>query len=165
MGPLLFGACQEEQQHSKLPEIYSGPAMITHDIRTIYSDSARVKVILRAPSVNEYLNGNREFPQGLDLTFFEEDTVSGTLTCNYAKYDKKLDIYTAIGDVVVENKQEQRTVYSEELNWNRKKKKIYTDKHVIVKSAKETIEGDGLDANQDLSSYRIRNFKSTTESL
>jgi hypothetical protein len=44
---------------------------------------------------------------------------------------------------------------TEELNWVPAKQKIFTDKFVTIQTKEEVLKGQGLEAKQDFSSYRI----------
>jgi LPS export ABC transporter protein LptC len=83
---------------------YKGPTMQSGNITTLYSDSAQLKIKLNAKMQWQYENGNAEYPEGINLTFYDKDQqVSSTLRANYAKYDKQRDSYYGRGNVVVNN--------------------------------------------------------------
>jgi lipopolysaccharide assembly outer membrane protein LptD (OstA) len=52
---------------------------------------------------------------------------------------------------------------SEELIWNNKNKKIYTEKFVTIQTKDEIIYGDGLEANEDLTNYKIKKIRGTIQ--
>lgn len=49
----------------------------------------------------------------------------------------------------------KETLMSEELYWDTRKKKIYTEKFVKIKTPKYILTGVGLEANQDFTEYKI----------
>lgn len=131
--------------------------MVANNIETIYSDSGKMKMKLDAPVQLLLQNNDREFPEGIYVEFFENKTEpKAILTSNYAIFYKEQNLYKISGKVVVDNKEEGKKLSTEELFWSPVTKKIYTEKHLFIETASETIEGEGMDANQDFSSYTIR---------
>ena len=50
---------------------------------------------------------------------------------------------------------------TEHLIWLQKEEKIYTEEFVKITTPDEIIYGDGLEANQQFTKYRIKNIKGT----
>ncbi|ABG60509.1 LPS export ABC transporter periplasmic protein LptC [Cytophaga hutchinsonii] len=153
----LLYSCQADVEQAKYVEPYTGPMMISDNIQTIYSDSGKMKMKLEAPVQLLLQSNDREFPEGIYVEFFEnKETPKAILTSNYAIFYKEQNLYKISGKVVVDNKEEGKKLTTEELFWSPVTKKIYTEKQLFIKTATETIEGVGMDANQDFSSYTIR---------
>lgn len=122
----------------------------------LYSDSAVVKVEMKSPLQNEYENGDRIFPKGIELIFFDTDgLVNSTLTANHAKLDKKTGLYIVRGNVIITGVKEYKKMNTEELYWNPATKRVYTDKFVRIETKEEILTGNGLDAAQDFKAYKI----------
>jgi LPS export ABC transporter protein LptC len=137
---------------------YDGPIATFQNVKMYYSDSALVKVEMKAETQNEYENGDRIFPKGIDLQFFDADgSVNSTLTSNHAKLDKKTGIYTVKGNVIIIGIKEYKKVNTEELLWNPATKRVFTDKFVRIETKEEILTGNGLNASQDFKSYKIIN--------
>ncbi len=135
---------------------YDGPIAQFEKVKMFYSDSAVVKVEMHAPLQNEFENGDRIFPKGIDLTFFDTDgLVNSTLTAHYARLDKLTGIYTVRGNVIIIGVKEYKKMNTEELYWNPATKRVYTDKFVRIETKEEILTGNGLDASQDFTSYKI----------
>lgn len=137
---------------------YDGPVATFEKVRMYFSDSAIVKVKMQANVQDEYSNGDRLFPKGIILDFYDNDgTINSTLTADKAKYEKKTGIYTVMGNVVITGVKEYKKLNTEELYWNPATKKVYTDKFVRIETQTEILTGNGLDATQDFKNYKIRN--------
>ncbi len=149
-------ACEKATHTAGDFKPYDGPIAMLEKVNLYYSDSARVKVKMKAPVENEYLNGNRIFPKGIDLTFFDilGDT-NAILTSNYAIFDKNTGIYTVRGNVVIIGIKEYKKINTEELFWNPTTKQVYTEKFVRIETKEEILTGNGLTASQDFKTYRI----------
>jgi LPS export ABC transporter protein LptC len=113
---------------------------------------------MMAALVYEFQQGDREFPKGIYLEFYDETgKLSSTLRANHAYYFKKEDQWRARGKVEVINLAKSEQLHTEELFWMPGKEEIFTEKFVTIKLQKEVIYGEGLEARQDMSSYTIKN--------
>lgn len=128
------------------------------DVEILYSDSAVVKVRLRGPTMMRYLDQSNQrtvFPDNVRVDFLDGGKEShSVLTAKYAiRYDKKDEIF--IRDSVVWKSNNQETLETEELVWNDKSKKLYSNKFVTITTADEIIQGYGFDANQEFTHWKI----------
>jgi LPS export ABC transporter protein LptC len=158
MAWLAFMLSQCTESKIKVADVsaYTGPLVVLTGVDTYFSDSAILVVRLAAPVQEEYDKGDRIFPKGLEVYFFKKDrTLSATLTARYGKFDKAKKLYTVTGNVVVRNVEEGKVLQTEELNWNPETKKVFTDKFVVIETPQEVLKGQGLEATQDFTSYRI----------
>ena len=57
-------------------------------------------------------------------------------------------------DVVVVNEKGER-LSTQELTWNKEKKKIYTDKYVQIETEDAILRGDGFEADERFTRYKI----------
>ena len=64
-------------------------------------------------------------------------------------------------DSVILISSEGKQLETEELIWDEKKNKIYTDKRVIITTEKEMIEGKGFQSTPDFLQYSISNIQGT----
>ncbi len=141
---------------------YAGPIIEIGDAVTYYSDSARVKMRMEAPRQLEFGSGDREFPEGLFLEFFDESgNPTSTLRADYCYYTREEDLYKATGNVVIQDIETNDRLDTEELFWNQKKEEVFTDKFVRIEKDGELHVGDGLEAKQDFSYWKILNSKGT----
>lgn len=158
MGLALVGCDKKAATGPKL--VYTGPLMETTNVRTLFSDSAKLKWRLTAPLEQQFENGDVIYPQGMVLTQYSDDglkTVVSTLAAKYGKADKAKNLYIMRGDVRVNNLAEQQHMNTEELFYDKTKQLIYTDSAMFVKvtTPNEYLTGYGLTANQNFSRYRI----------
>jgi len=145
-------------QETAKPVIYEGPLSEGEDITMHYSEKDIVKVMLKAKKIFEFQNGDREFPEGIYMEFYDEfGKLNSTLQANSAYFFKEENKWRGRGKVEVINTAKQEQLNTEELFWKPDTKKIFTDKFVTIKLQNEVIYGTGLDAAQDLSTYQIKN--------
>ena len=125
-------------------------------IHTLLSDSANVVLRLTAPRQNNFENGDQEWPNGFLLESFDSDGVGESrLQANYVYYTKKENLYRAEGNVIVQNFENGDELNTEELFWNSQDEEFFTEKFVTIKSDDEVHTGEGLEATQDFTEYRI----------
>lgn len=155
LGILLLVSCKGDEDTSFL-ESYLGPASIAYDIDLVHSDSTVIKINLKAKKQLEFQNGDNEFPEGIEIFFYDEDgALTTTIRADRGFYIKKDDIYRGEGDVQVENFEKQQKLSSEELFWNPTRKKIYTEKFVTIQDPQRLIKGTGMEADESFSEYEI----------
>jgi LPS export ABC transporter protein LptC len=130
------------------------------DVQLLYVEKEALKLKVIAKRIQEFASGDREFPEGLYMEFYDETgKVGSTLKANHAFYFKKDDQWRGRGNVEVKNMEKDEQLNTEELFWKPNTKRIFTDKFVTIRQQRDIIYGTGLDAAQDLSDYRIFNVE------
>lgn len=153
----MFLAGCHNQETAK-PILYEGPLSEGENITMHYSEKDIVKVLLKAKKIFEFQNGDREFPEGIYMEFYDEfGKLNSTLQANSAYFFKEENKWRGRGNVIVINTAKQEQLNTEELFWKPDTKKIFTDKFFTLKLQTELIYGTGLDAAQDLSTYKFKN--------
>lgn len=131
---------------------------IARDVEILYSDSAIVRVRITAPTLLYYIereNPRQEFPDGIKVEFLNPNLqVRSTLTSKSAIRQQEKGLVT-IRDSVVLTTVLQEKLETEELLWDEKTEKVYTEKFVKVTKPGEVLFGFGLEANQDFSFWKI----------
>jgi LPS export ABC transporter protein LptC len=134
------------------------PVSTTKNVEMLYTDSARLRAKVKAPRRDTYLGEKEriEFTEGVDVQFYDEDGgESGELKAKYAINNTKTEQMLARNNVQLVNKLEGKRLDTEELIWDQKTGRIYSDKFSKITSKQEVIYGDGFESNQDFSQYRI----------
>lgn len=144
------------KQELKEPQEYKGPLREVENIEMYYTENDRIKVKMLADLVYEFQNGDREFPKGVYLEFYNEfGKMESTLRANHAYFFKDQDQWRGRGKVEVKNIAKNEQLNTEELFWKPVQQKIFTEKFVTIRQQGDVIYGTGLDAKQDLSDYTI----------
>ncbi|MBK7938815.1 MAG: LPS export ABC transporter periplasmic protein LptC [Lewinellaceae bacterium] len=131
---------------------------LARDVEILYSDSAVVRVRVTGPVMLNNIdreNPHREFPEGVKIDFLEPDlSIKSTLTAKTAvQYPDKGRIIARDSVVLTTVKKER--LETEELIWDEKTAKVFTEKFVKVTKPGEVIYGFGLEAEQDFSYWKI----------
>lgn len=157
---ILLAGCEVKESPKVL--IYEGPLREAENVEMFQADKGKVKMILQAKRVQEFVSGDREFPEGVYIEFFDAyGAKTSTLRANTAHYFKLENRWRGQGKVEVFNLEKGQQLHTEELFWNPAQKKIYTDKFVTIKDQTDVIYGTGMIANQDMSNYSIKNINGT----
>jgi LPS export ABC transporter protein LptC len=152
---VLLPSCTTKEKPK--PVIYDGPLRKAENITMHYAEKQRLKVVLTAKKINEFQNGDQEFPEGIYLEFYDEKgNITSTLRANEAFHFKQENKWRGRGNVVVINLEKEQQLNTEELFWLPATRKIFTDKFVTITDHQDVIHGTHLKANQDLSNYSLR---------
>jgi len=129
----------------------------TYDVEMTITDSGKVVMTMTSPQIDKYMV-NREYmemPKGIHIIFYDSiGGVRSTLDADYAISYSGSKIMEAKNNVVAVNS-EGKTLYTEELIWDQRKHKIYTENEVKIVTQKEILFGDGLTADENFSNWHI----------
>jgi LPS export ABC transporter protein LptC len=163
---LYFLSCTNNMKEvMAMPSNKLSPSQIGDSVTLLYTDSASLKVMLKA---NRMLLFNKNvsepftiLPKGFFITFFDqEEKISTTLKANYGiRYDltKRMEAKYA---VEVINKKGEK-LETERLVWDEATKRIYTDADLKITTATQIIKGKGLNSNEDFTKYEIKEVTGT----
>jgi len=134
------------------------------DVTFIYSQKGKTKAKLHT---REFIKNDNARPpymdmlKGVKVDFYDNDLqIESTLTARYARYYTQSENILVRDSVVVVNKRGEK-LETEELVWNQKLEKFYSEKFVRITSQGQVSYGDGLEANQDFTWFRINNQRGT----
>lgn len=136
------------------------PDLSAKNIEFINSEYGKLDIRLTSPQMNSYGGENPyvEFPDGFKVEFFDSVmNVKTIITANYGINYKGRKFMKARGNVVVINYETNEKLNTEELNWDQKKKLIYSNKFVKITTDDGVLYGDGLESDQTFDKRRIIN--------
>jgi len=148
--------------HQRIIE-YNGPVQEGDSIEMLYAEEDHLRIKMIAGKVRQFDNGDREFPEGLFVQFYDSVQITSTLRANNAYYYKSTNKWRAQGKVQVKSLVKNEQLNTEELFWYPATKKVHTEKFVTIRTGTEVIYGTGLDADQDLTNYQIRRVEGEFE--
>lgn len=164
----LLPSCENKRSDImaiKMPKVV--PSQQGREVMMLYSDSAKLKVTLKAKRMLVFEKNVSEpftvMPEGVFVSFYNEDEkLESTLRSNYAVHYERSRRMEAKYDVEVTNKNGER-LNTEHLVWDENTKKITSDVFVKITRAKEIIMGKGLESNQDFTNYKIKEVTGTIQ--
>lgn len=159
---MLVFSCQKEEVRLDIEGLDLGIEE-AKNVEITYSDSANIKVSIEGPVMLNYVDRQQpkqEFTDGVKVTFFDENqNISSVLTAKYGlRIENRLEVI--VRDSVVWQSVDQRRLETEELIWDERKKKVFTNRFVAVMLPPgDTTFHMGFEADQDFSNVK---FKSTS---
>ena len=155
---VMVYACKENKVEDRVYTVDDTRVERGEDVEILYSDSAVVRVRVKAPVMLNYTDrdqAEQEFPNGVLVDFLNEKLiVTSTLTAKHGLRQQGNGLVT-MRDSVVLTTIDNEVLETEELIWDERSGRAYTDKFVKVTKPGEVMYGFGLEANQDFSYWKI----------
>lgn len=154
-----FGACDRQPEDIAALSAELNPNVeLAEDVQIVYSDSARVRIRISGPRMLSHISKTeprQEFPDGVIVDFFDQDLkIASTLVGRYAiRYENKGQVI--VQDSVVWQSLLGERLETEELIWDERLQKVYSNKFAVIKRPDEIIYGHGFTSNQDFTDARI----------
>ena len=155
---VVLMSCSEEKlkpqidstiRSDELPDQESNNATIT------FTEEGVLKAILYADNIKVLGEQNEKLLTNVKIEFFNEfEERTSVLTSLHGKIDDDTQDMYAI-DSVVAVSDSGTTLFTDELVWENKSKKIKSQKFVRIVSPDEILEGYGFESDQDLENYTI----------
>lgn len=144
------------------------PQQQAEDVKMYYSEYGDVIFELFSPKVETYQSDNPRtvFPEGLTVVFYDSTgtTVESKLTANYGIKNEKEKHMVVRGNVVVNNFEKNERLNTEELIWDQRQKRIYTDKFVTITTEEQVLYGEeGMESDEAFNSWTIKKLKGKME--
>ncbi|HAN49549.1 MAG TPA: LPS export ABC transporter periplasmic protein LptC [Amoebophilaceae bacterium] len=147
---IAFGFTPEKDRACGIPTLESS------HIELLCSEHGVVKYRLFTDKALHYENGDRTYPEGIHIEFYESNKeVSATGRANSGYFFAEKNVYAFRGDVELKSLRDTRQLNTEELHWSPETETFYTDKFIRIETEEELLTGAGLIAKQDLSYYNI----------
>ena len=154
----MFFSCKNNfKEIQNIGVLSTKPAGISEGINTKYTDSGRLTSHLISPKMLDYSNREfafSEFPDGINLTIYDEDGKTSNVIADYAIIYSETDLIDLQGNVVISTHNKD-TLFAEQLFYDQKKEWMFTNKPIVFVSEEQVINGIGFDANKDLTKYQV----------
>ena len=131
------------------------PIGVTENLKLIYTDSAKVKAILYSDLNKDFTNQSfpySEFPDGVKITFYDNDLNETIVTSDYAITYNKTNIVNLIGNVVINNF-DGSELKTKQLYWDPEQEWLFTEEKFSFKNIDYDIIASRLDANRSFTIF------------
>lgn len=161
---LIFVSCSNDPK--LVQEFVSSEVLPIEKIEgaeMLHTENGKLKVKIVATTIERFNNQQPQlvFSNHLVVYFYNDSAmVQSTLKAEYAEINDEKKLMTAKENVILINIAGKK-LESEELIWDEKNNKIYTDKKVKITTGKEVIEGEGFVSNPDFTEYSISKIHGT----
>jgi LPS export ABC transporter protein LptC len=153
----LTMACDKDEVYHNKTNKYTGAIIQFDTVTTLYSEDAKIKIKIQAPTQQVFDNNNVLYPNGLQINMYNELGEKTTvMVADTGKYDYATQHYTGIGNVKVTNLTQRQTLYTDEITWQQNRREIFTEKPIKIITEKEQLTGVGLISNEEFSQYTIK---------
>jgi LPS export ABC transporter protein LptC len=138
---------------------------VVKNVFTTYSVKGHLRAKMRSPElvVTTMSKPGKEMPAGLEVQFYDDSLrENGKLSAKYGFNDELHNTITVRKNVVVVNVKGEQ-LETEELNWDMNKHILYTDKFVKITTDGEQLFGEGMEAQEDFTNYKIKKLRGTVK--
>ncbi|MAP54344.1 LPS export ABC transporter periplasmic protein LptC [Altibacter sp.] len=153
-------ACEGNYQNIRQLSLTDGaPIAEGRNIDLKYTDSGKVVTNLLAPLLHDYSNYEfpyQEFPEGVEVRFWNEKNEKSTVTSDYAIRFEGTNIVDLRKNVVLVTS-DSTILKADQLYWDQKNKWVFTDQPYQMK-LKDGSYNDGarFDSNEDFTNFLSR---------
>lgn len=101
-----------------------------------------------------------EFREGVDIETYKEDTtaVDSHLSADYAIFFEERKLWEAKGNVVARNSKGE-TLYTQQLFWDQKSKRIYSNVDCKVEMGSDYWYGEGFESDESMNDWHFRRYR------
>lgn len=135
------------------------PQAIAEGINLKFTDSGRLVATLKSPKMLDYSNKSfpyREFPDGVEVEFFDEQNRSNQVTADYGIVYERTNLIDLQGNVDILTADSTRLEASQ-LFWDQEQNWVFTDKPNVIRFPNGALnKGEGFDSNQNFGNFRSR---------
>ena len=162
LSPLLPSCLRNEDSELKAVEQeMERPSLGAYDLHTFVTDSGKVKYEFITPELQQYDNVEDpyvDFPGGLNFKMYDATGVSvkSRIKCNKARFYKTKNLWELNNDVEAVTEKGD-ILNTEQMFWDTKARRIYSDKFVKITTKGQMITGRGFESDDRMSYYEIKN--------
>lgn len=164
---MLLAACNNDPEQIKALTTHSTRQEDhAHNVTGIYSLDGKVKMRIFAHEFVRNESTRRPYidmNNGLKMEFFNDSgMIDNTLTADSSRYYEVQQDFIVWDSVqIVTRKGEQ--LNTQELIWNNKAQKFFTEQKVRITTPTQILYGTGMEANSDFSWYQITHPEGTVQ--
>lgn len=142
------------------------PDQSGYNIEITYTDSGVLQGKIFAPEVNKFSRKEEpyvEFPKGMRVVFYDSlEREESYIKANYAIFYEKKQLWEARNQVIAENPGAGKKLETEQMFWDQKAERIYSDKFTRLTNADGIFYGEGgFESRQDLSKWKLKESSGT----
>lgn len=154
----MFFSCKNNfKEVQKIGISENEPIGVAENINLKYTDSAKLKANLISPKMLDFSNRDfafTEFPEGINLTLYDDDDNKNTIISDYAIAYEETDLIDLQGNVVLTT-HEGDILNADQLYYDQIKDWLYTNQPVKFTTKDQIINGNGFDSNMDFTKARV----------
>lgn len=157
----MTASCKNDMKKiQELTAVDTLPNEIIKNIELRYVDSGRITSLLKSPLLYAFSSPDAKtvFPQGLEVYFYDKQmkpiaSLISSYGINYSN-EKRIEVKN---NVVLINMEKGEKLETEELIWDQRKGKIFTEANIKITTPDKIIFGRGLESDENLQKRIIKN--------
>lgn len=150
------GSLKDVQKFNRSSFLPSGEV---DTINLKYTDSGKVKSVLRSKKMLDYSNIENaftEFPEGVEVTMYDDLQQTTVIRSNYAISYKKTEIIDLQGNVVITS-HDGKKLETSQLYFDQKNEWFFTEKQFkYTDEAGGFLQGPGVDFSKDFKIFNMQ---------
>ena len=158
---LLF-SCERKEVRDDAARAEAVRTEYSENLTIVKSENGRKMYHFTTPLLEGYTEARdpyREFRKGVRIVTYKNDSLASEdarLRANYAIFYSERNLWEVKGNVVVETG-DDRELYTEQLFWNAKTKRIYSnvDTKIVQNGGRDVFYGEGLESDDALRDWRF----------
>lgn len=153
-------SCKEEKKEiiSAVVDPETFPTMLTTDVSTVISDSGITRYLIETPlwlMYEEATDPYWRFPDGMHLEKYDNDfNTEASIDCDSARYLKNRQLWKLDGYVNIRNTLDEKFL-TNQLFWDQRAQKIYSDSFIHIERQGKIIEGYGFESDERMTRYHV----------
>ncbi|GAA0752611.1 LPS export ABC transporter periplasmic protein LptC [Psychroflexus lacisalsi] len=156
---MLFSCEGNLKEVKEMEKDFLEPQSKVYDLNLFYTDSGSVRANLRSPKMLDYSNRKfpfREFPQGIELDFFEQDSSKNTVYSDYAIQYLETGLIDLRKNVKIVTS-DSTILRGPQLYWDQQQEWLFTDYSYSLQLPNGARnEGEGFDSDQKFNTFNSR---------
>lgn len=155
---IVFYSCKSKLSEAEKLDLKNAPLQTVDSMNLVQTKNGMVMMRVITGKMEKYENDSltyEVFPEGLYVYAYKEDGIlESTIVADAARHESKKvsdddsEIWMATGNVVVRNIENQQTMETDTLYWDRNNQEIYTDSYVRMYSPDGFIQGFGMRSDE-----------------
>ncbi|WP_262324779.1 LPS export ABC transporter periplasmic protein LptC [Carboxylicivirga litoralis] len=142
------------------------PSLIYDELEMELTDSGRIVQRLISPKVLRYDRLKEpyiDFPDGLHVIMYSIDgEIDAQIKCRSAVHYEKKQLWELNIDVEAMNRKGE-VLNTEQLFWDMKEKRIYSEKFVTITQETSVYTGTGFESDEKMENWYIKNLQGDLE--
>jgi LPS export ABC transporter protein LptC len=149
LATLAAAACGPPPTNPGTGKIDADASQVTYDLNMKMTEEGVLKADLLADTAITPVGETRTQLRGVRLTFFNPGQAPGKLTSKSGEYDQTTGLMIARENVVlvIPGEKGMRTIKSEELHWDQRGDRVWSDKKTTIEEGGETLTTQGFTSN------------------
>jgi len=153
----MFFSCTTNFKKNNVTGLFEyEPIGVADTINLKYTDSGKIKAILKSPKMFDYSNRNfayNEFPEGVYLELFEDGKKS-IIVSDYGIIYSKTNIIDLQSNVMITTHNKD-TLFAEQLYYDQSTEWLFTNRPVTFRTGPDLIHGNGFDSNSKFTDAEV----------